>query len=376
MVKASHLLLCVTFIVTGEAAAQTTNDHLNDITTPIGSETMTMDGSESFSPQHPIVTHGDGATTTDDPAGTGDMAGDYVPPSDGGDTVLSDGSFSKLSPGNQKIATALFDAQTVTTGMVGSETTPMSETASTGNWTLDQIAAAKQHTGWGRLLRDMQDAGVIPKDVKNLGQLVSGKYQPSDIPTEPATVTSIDVENAASGDATLPTEGGTQAVDAAARTRAGKAEVTAGATAGVAVKAVKANRGGGNHSDIVITTGSGRQVHVGAANKSKAKTGGAAAAKGGKRHSTAGHRSGSTSSTTVVTTGSGAQAAIGAGRGLGHSKSVTTGAGRSSSGGGHSKSRGVHTGKGSGKIAVTTGRGGGKGFTHHRGGGKGKGKIK
>ena len=46
------------------------------------------------------------------------------------------GAFDKLSPGDQKIAQALFEAQKTNGG-----TTPL---------TRDQIAAKKKHTGWVR----------------------------------------------------------------------------------------------------------------------------------------------------------------------------------------------------------------------------------
>ncbi|MDH3280929.1 MAG: hypothetical protein OEQ18_07345 [Gammaproteobacteria bacterium] len=374
MIKASHLLLCITFIVTGAAAAQTANKQLDEVTTPIGGGTMAVEGSEPFSSDDPTVTLGDGTATAGDTAGNGDMtdSGGSVTNGGGGDTAPTDGPFAELSPGNQKIARALFDAQPVTAGIGGDQTMPLSESGSTENWTLDQIAEAKQHTGWGKLFKEMQEAGAIPEDVKNLGQLVSGKYQPSESPTDPTTMTDVDAETAASGDGTITMDNATQAVDTAKQTRGGKAGITMGTTPKSSGKTVKATRGGVNHSDLVITTGNGRQVHIGAASKNKAKT--VRAGKGGKGHSATGRHGGSSSAATVVTTGSGAQAAIGAGPGLGHSKGVTTGAGRSASGGGHGKGK-VHTGKGSGKVAITTG-GGGKGLTHHRGGGKGKGKIK
>jgi hypothetical protein len=73
----------------------------------------------------------------------------------------SEGAFDKLSPGNQKIALSLCDAQ------AGGCTTT----------SLDSISAMKQHKGWGEIFKEMQASGQIPADVKNLGQLVSGRYQ-------------------------------------------------------------------------------------------------------------------------------------------------------------------------------------------------------
>ena len=67
------------------------------------------------------------------------------------------GAFDKLSPGDQKIARALFEAQKTNGG-----TTPL---------TLDQIAAKKAHTGWGEVFKHMKAQGLVTD--KNLGQAVS-----------------------------------------------------------------------------------------------------------------------------------------------------------------------------------------------------------
>ena len=73
------------------------------------------------------------------------------------------GAFDTLSPGNQKIARALYDAQP----------------SNTQTYSRDDIAAMKQSgKGWGVVFKDMKANGQIPPDAKNLGQLVSGKYQP------------------------------------------------------------------------------------------------------------------------------------------------------------------------------------------------------
>lgn len=68
-------------------------------------------------------------------------------------------TFTSLSPGNQKIARALMDAQTLPSD---GTTLPL---------TLDQIAAAKSGTGWGQVFQQMQSEGLIT--AKNLGQVVS-----------------------------------------------------------------------------------------------------------------------------------------------------------------------------------------------------------
>lgn len=80
-------------------------------------------------------------------------------------TSSSTGGFDSLSPGNQKIARALFDAQTTTTTSSGTTTSqPL---------TLDEIAAKKQSgQGWGNIFKDMKAQGLVQE--KNLGQVVSG----------------------------------------------------------------------------------------------------------------------------------------------------------------------------------------------------------
>jgi hypothetical protein len=74
-------------------------------------------------------------------------------------TSNSTDSFSSLSPGNQKIARALFQAQRPTPN--GPQ--PMS---------LNQIAALKGEEGWGRVFKEMKAEGLVHE--KNLGQVVSG----------------------------------------------------------------------------------------------------------------------------------------------------------------------------------------------------------
>jgi hypothetical protein len=73
------------------------------------------------------------------------------------------GAFASLSPGDQKIARALFEAQHTTQNTSGGAT-PL---------TLDQIAEKKKagHTGWGELFKQMKEQGLVTD--KNLGQAVS-----------------------------------------------------------------------------------------------------------------------------------------------------------------------------------------------------------
>lgn len=93
-------------------------------------------------------------------------------------------TFDKLSPGNQKIAKALFEAQQIKAQQSGSTST------ATKTYSLDQIAAMKQHKGWGEIFKEMKASGQIPSDVKNLGQLVSGKYQSHSGTSSGTTITS------------------------------------------------------------------------------------------------------------------------------------------------------------------------------------------
>ena len=78
-------------------------------------------------------------------------------------------AFDELSPGNQKIAQALCDGQS---GGCPATSSPGQKTL-----TRDQIASMKQHRGWGEIFKDMKANGQIPPDVKNVGQLVSGRTQ-------------------------------------------------------------------------------------------------------------------------------------------------------------------------------------------------------
>lgn len=71
------------------------------------------------------------------------------------------GAFAQLSPGEQKITQALFEAQTTGTGTTAP--TPL---------TRDEIAAKRQGRGWGEVFKDMKAQGLLTQ--KNLGQVVSG----------------------------------------------------------------------------------------------------------------------------------------------------------------------------------------------------------
>ncbi len=73
------------------------------------------------------------------------------------------GGFAALSPGDQKIARALFEAQTPPPATTAAGPTPMN---------LDQIAALKASGGWGQAFKEMRSDGLVQE--KNLGAVVSG----------------------------------------------------------------------------------------------------------------------------------------------------------------------------------------------------------
>jgi hypothetical protein len=100
------------------------------------------------------------------------------------------GVYQKLSPGNQKVARALFEAQTVpmtmTTTTAGKPSAPAPvPSASSANgrkpMTLDQIAAMKQNgTGWEYVFRQMRSQGLLTE--KNMGQVMA-RYNQSRPPS-------------------------------------------------------------------------------------------------------------------------------------------------------------------------------------------------
>jgi hypothetical protein len=72
-------------------------------------------------------------------------------------TTIPTGNFDSLSPGNQKIANALFSAQKTT--------------GTTTALTKNQIAGLRSTEGWGRVFKTMKADGLVT--AKNLGQVVS-----------------------------------------------------------------------------------------------------------------------------------------------------------------------------------------------------------
>src|SRR6266850_2017200 len=94
----------------------------------------------------------------------------------GAETVIVDGAYAKLSPGNAKIARALFEAQVTNTIPMTKAAAPTPTTAAAPKaLTVDQIAAMKQNgRGWGQIFQTMKAQGLLTD--KNLGQVVS-RYQ-------------------------------------------------------------------------------------------------------------------------------------------------------------------------------------------------------
>ena len=95
------------------------------------------------------------------------------------------GAFSQLSPGQQKIARALFEAQPSSTAPNAPK--PL---------TLDEIASKKKgqgQEGWGNVFKDMKKQGLVSQ--KNLGDVVSAYekrhpetarlYKPAEHPAKP-----------------------------------------------------------------------------------------------------------------------------------------------------------------------------------------------
>lgn len=126
------------------------------------------------------------------------LGGGLVPVSAQSDTGtmpnLHAGAFEALSPGNQKIVQALHDAQQMPApGAATSATAPRV-------YSLDEIAAMKQSgRGWGGVFEEIQAQGQL-QGAKNLGQVVSGKYQP--LPATTATATSARTTSSVTGGGT------------------------------------------------------------------------------------------------------------------------------------------------------------------------------
>jgi hypothetical protein len=86
-------------------------------------------------------------------------------PTDAQTPGLVNGAYERMSPGNQKIARALFEAQAAAVA-------PAPPGSNSKALTLDEIAAQKQNgTAWGQVFSAMKARGLLLE--KNLGQIVS-----------------------------------------------------------------------------------------------------------------------------------------------------------------------------------------------------------
>jgi hypothetical protein len=80
---------------------------------------------------------------------------------------LVSGAYERLSPGNQKVARALFDAQAAV-----AQPSPGLGSGASKTLSLDEIAAQKQNgTAWGQVFSAMKARGLLRE--KDLGQVVS-----------------------------------------------------------------------------------------------------------------------------------------------------------------------------------------------------------
>ena len=101
-----------------------------------------------------------------------------------------DGAYARLSPGNAKVARALFEAQVTNTAPTSAKpigTAGGTTAAAHRSLTLDQIAAMKQSgTGWEQVFRQMRAQGLVTD--KNIGQVVT-RYNQSSRPPSASVVT-------------------------------------------------------------------------------------------------------------------------------------------------------------------------------------------
>lgn len=168
----------------------------------------------------------------------------------------STGDFQNLSPGNQKISRALFDAQNPAVG----GPTPL---------TLDQIAALKGTEGWGKVFQQMKADGLIT--ARNLGQVVSAFEHANRPAGRPGSAAAR--HPAAGGGSGAPmviTNGAGRSVVVETSTRAG---------AGAGLAGGGGHRSGALGSSAHITTGSGAATVAGVA---AGHGGGVAAGHGGE----------------------------------------------------------------------------------------------
>ncbi len=326
---------------------------------------------------------GSGETEAPPPAAVGETGAGTS-----GTTDVTAGSFGELSPGNHKIADALFTAQ------------PEPEVVPEGSMlmTQGQIADLKASgMGWGQIFKHMQEQGLTT--TKNLGQAVSAfNHQQKTTAGTGGTGTS------GSGTTADPGTTGTADAGAAVETTEHFDQLSPGnQKIAEAIQAAQTDPGMGftvdqiamlkqdgmgwgqvfkqtdstvknlgqavsgfRHgefgispgSEVVVTTGSGQRITVGGKKKSSAATTSSA---NGKTKSK-GHKSGAGKGVNVTTAGGG-HGPVSTGKGAGKTH-VTTGHGSSSSG--------IVTGAGASSSGVIHGGGGGNAYGHAKAGKKGK----
>ena len=283
---------------------------------------------------------------------------------------MTAGSFGELSPGNHKIADALFTAQP----QVAPEGSPL--------MTQEQIADLKASgMGWGQIFKHMQEQGLTT--TKNLGQAVSA-FNHQQMTTAGtggtgtadagATVESTEhfdqlspgnrkIAEAIQAAQTDP-ESGLTVEDIAMFKHDGmgwgqvfKQTVSTAKNLGQAVSSYQHDLHGISPGpEVVVTTGSGQRITVGGKKKSSAAT---TSSVDGKTKSK-GHKSGASKGVHVTTAGGG-QWPVSTGKGAGKTH-VTTANGSSSSG--------IVTGAGAGAASsgVIHGGGGGNAYGHAKAG--------
>ncbi len=313
---------------------------------------------------------GSGETEAPPPAAVGETA-----PGTSGTADVT-GSFAELSPGNHKIADALFTAQP--------EVAPLGSTLMTQNQIADLKASGM---GWGQIFKQMQADGLTT--TRNLGQAVSA-FNHQQTTTTAGTGTSGS-GTSGSGDAGATIESsdhfdqlspGNQKI--AEAIQAAQSDPLSGLTVDEIAMLKQDGMGWGEvfrqtdstaknlgkavsgfqhqqlgitpGAEIVVTTGSGQRITVGGKKKSAtattSSTDGKTKSKGFK---------GSAGKGVHVTTANGGRGPVATGKGKGKTH-ITSGLGSSSSG--------IVTGAGAGASSsgVIHGNGGGNAYGHAKAG--------
>jgi hypothetical protein len=160
------------------------------------------------------------------------LAQDTPPPT-------NEGTFEALSPGGQKIVSAIYDSQLGSTN----------DQAGGTLLTRDDIAAMKANTGWGNVYKQLQAEGQVTH--KNLGQAIS----------------SYNHQNRATTTTTVVTTGnGQQIVSGGKKGKGAGAQSLKGGNASSHSGGKKA----GQYKNTVVTTGAGGTVSAGPTSHSSA----------------------------------------------------------------------------------------------------------